>query len=198
MPNVILDSVVMQDCLDRWRAGDRAAADELLRLVISRLEQLARKMLRAFPNIRCHVDTDDVLQNSLLRFLHTLQRIKPTTTRHFFNLAAVHIRRELLDIARSKSGKGTVPLDIVWSDGASPREPSDDDGADADRWMMFHEAVDQLPIEEREVVGLVFYHAWTQQRIAELFQVDTRTIRRRWTSACARLKTIVGSDFFEK
>ena len=27
---------------------------------------------------------------------------------------------------------------------------------------------------------LTFYHGWTQAEIAELFQVDERTIRRRW------------------
>ncbi len=163
-----------------------------------RLEQLARKMLRSFPNVRCHVDTDDVLQNSLLRFLHTLQHYAPTSTRHFFNLATTHMRRELLDIARKKSGKGTVPLHIAWSDGSTPSESSPHDQADFDRWITFHDALDQLPIEEREVVSLVFYHGWTQQQIADLFQVDTRTIRRRWSNACKRLKEIVGSDFLEK
>ncbi len=54
--------------------------------------------------------------------------------------------------------------------------------------------MDQLPVEEREVVGLVFYHGWTQAKIAELFDVDERTIRRRWSSACERLRELVGGD----
>src|ERR1700677_4641357 len=105
MPDIKLNSIVLQDCLDRWRAGERAAADDLLRIVIVRLEKLARRMLRTFPNVRVLADTDNVLQNSLLRLLRTLQRLKPATTRDFFNLAAVHIRRELLDLARSARGK---------------------------------------------------------------------------------------------
>ena len=47
-------------------------------------------------------------------------------------------------------------------------------------------------VDEREVVGLVFYHGWTQAKIAELFQVDDRTIRRRWSSACQRLRDLIG------
>jgi RNA polymerase sigma-70 factor (ECF subfamily) len=194
MPDPSLNTAALQACLDRWRMGDRTAANDLLRMAIDRLEKLARRMTRSFPNIRGMADTDDVLQNSLLRFLRTLQNIRPTTTRDFFNLAAVHIRRELLDLARRSKNKRTVPLDP--NDSSSPTAPEpiapDDTGPEAERWVRFHEAVDQLPLEEREVVGLVFYHDWTQERIAELFNVDERTIRRRWKSACDKLRSIVG------
>jgi RNA polymerase sigma-70 factor (ECF subfamily) len=174
--------------------GDRTAANDLLRMALDRLEKLARRMTRAFPNIRGVADTDDVLQNSLLRFLRTLQNLRPATTRDFFNLAAVHIRRELLDLARRTKNKRTVPLDP--NDSSSPTAPEpvapDDTGPEAERWVRFHEAVDQLPLEEREVVGLVFYHGWTQEEIAKLFDVDERTIRRRWKAACEKLRAIVG------
>jgi RNA polymerase sigma factor (sigma-70 family) len=52
--------------------------------------------------------------------------------------------------------------------------------------------VDRLPAEEREVVGLVFYHGWTQAQIAELFAVDERTVRRRWRRACGTLRDLLG------
>jgi RNA polymerase sigma-70 factor (ECF subfamily) len=190
------DTAFLQECLDRWRAGDRAAADDLLRRVIARLEKLARRMIRGFPNVRGVADTDDVLQNSLLRLLRTLQSIRPDTPRDFFNLAAVHIRRELLDLARRAKGKGTVPFDPAGSSDPAAPEPAAPavTDADTDRWVRFHEAVDALPVEEREVVGLVFYHGWTQARIAELFQVDERTVRRRWSSACDRLRATCGAE----
>lgn len=194
MPDPDLDTVVMQDCLDRWRAGDKGAADDLLRKAGVRLEKLARRMARSFPNVRSVVEVEDVLQNGLMRLLRTLQTLRPGSTRDFFNLAAVHIRRELLDLARSYRNRRTVPLDPSDSSALSPAEPAapDDAGPDAERWVRFHEAVETLPVEEREVVGLVFYHGWTQDKIAELFQVDERTIRRRWASACQRLRRVVG------
>ncbi len=194
MTDPSLDTIVLQDCLDRWRAGEKGAADELLRRAGARLEKLARRMTRSFPNVRSMVEVDDILQNSLMRFLRTLLTLRPETTRDFFNLAAVHIRRELLDLARSCRIRRTVQLDDSQSGNAIPREPAapDDVGPDSDRWVRFHEAVEDLPIEEREVVGLVFYHGWTQDKIAELFQVDERTIRRRWSSACQRLRKMAG------
>lgn len=198
MANGNLDSIALQDYLDRWRAGDTKAADELLRLVMARLEKLANRMLRSFPNIRNQVETEDVLQNSLLRLLHTLHRLKPKTTRDFVNLAAVQIRRELLDIARKARRKRTVSLQAVASEAYTTPGSQRNDEDDGERWVSFHKAIDRLPVEEREVVGLVFYHGWKQQQIADLFQVDARTIRRYWAAACAHLKSILGCDFFEK
>jgi RNA polymerase sigma factor (sigma-70 family) len=54
--------------------------------------------------------------------------------------------------------------------------------------------VECLPAEEREVVGLVFYHGWTQAKVAELFQVSERTVGRRWHSACLRLQQLLNSQ----
>ncbi len=194
MTNPTFDTVALQRCLDRWQAGDKGAADELLRMSLGRLEKLARKMTRSFPNIRDQADTDDVLQNSLVRLLRSLQNLRPETTRDFFNLAAVHIRRELLDLARRGRNKRMFRLDATDQDGHNPTEPeaASDSKADAENWANFHEEVERLPVEEREVVGLVFYHGWTQEQIAELFQVDERTIRRRWAAACKQLRTTAG------
>src|SRR5262249_35409318 len=49
----------LQELLDRWQAGDRAAADALCRRVARRFEVLARKMIGRFPNVRALADTDD-------------------------------------------------------------------------------------------------------------------------------------------
>lgn len=193
MSDPAFNSVALQDYIDRWQAGDRAAADELLRAAGARLEKLARRMCKSFPNVRGWAETGDVLQSSLIRLLRTLQNMRPATTRDFFNLAAVHIRRELLDLARHFRGRGWVPLDAHpgQPDRGRP-EPVSPAPEDFEVWGRFHEAVDQLPADEREVVGLVFYHGWTQAKIAELFQVDDRTIRRRWSAACQRLRDLVG------
>jgi RNA polymerase sigma-70 factor (ECF subfamily) len=199
MPNTPVDTVWLQQCVERWRAGDREAADSLFRRVGQRLENMARKMLRGFPAVRERADTGDVLQGSVLRLLNTLQRVQPESMRHFFNLAAVHVRRELLDLARHFSAEGFVPpapadptTDSASADSPRAAEaPGEDD--DFELWCRFHEAVERLPNDERELVGLMFYHGWTQAQIAELFGVHERTVRRRWQSACLRLNELVGA-----
>jgi len=199
MSDSSINTVHMHHCVERWQLGDRAAADELMQVVGARLEHLARKMLRGFPVVRGWTETADVLQGGLIRLLHTLQNLRPESTRHFFNLAAVHIRRELLDLARRFAGERFARLRSPGSteeNQAGISDPVDNnaDTGDLDLWCRFHEGVDQLPVEEREVLGLVFYHGWTQAQIAELFQVDERTIRRRWQSGCVQLHRLVGSE----
>jgi RNA polymerase sigma-70 factor (ECF subfamily) len=196
MPEGPLDTLRLHDCVGRWQAGDAAAADALLRAVGARLEHLARTMLRGYPAVRGAAETADVLQGSLLRLLGTLRRVRPESTRHFFNLAAVHVRREPLDLAR-RFGRPDFPRPAAAdSSGADPVQaaaaPAED--TDLERWGRFHEAVEGLPAEEREVVGLAFYHGWTQGQIAELFGVDERTVRRRWQAACLRLNRLVGAQ----
>jgi RNA polymerase sigma-70 factor (ECF subfamily) len=198
VPQSVLDTVHLHHCVRCWQAGDPAAADALFRAAGQRLEHLTRKMLRGFPAVHACTETVDVLQGSVLRLLQTLRRVEPESTRHFFNLAALHIRRELLDLARrfkrTEFGQRTATepaapnttLELIQAVAA----PAED--GDLDLWCCYHEAVEQLPPEEREVLGLVFYHGWTQGQIAELFEVNERTVRRRWQSACLRLHERLG------
>jgi len=196
-PEPSLNTVQLHHYLDRLREGDREAADALLRRVGDRLERLAHHMLKGFPNVRRWADTGDVLQNALMRLLRTLGALRPEGTRDFANLAAVHIRRELLDLARhyrarlASCGPATPSDDS--SGGAMFEMPDPVSSADdLDLWSAFHERIEMLPAEEREVVGLTYYHGWSQAEIAELFQVDERTVRRRWRSACLRLSEALG------
>jgi RNA polymerase sigma-70 factor (ECF subfamily) len=169
--------------LDRMRGGDEAAREDLCRSLAGRLERLARKMHGQFPRVHRWVDTDDVLQNAVMRLLRALREVRPGSMREFFALAAEQMRRELLDLARHYR---RAALEVRHSDdsGAAP-DPSDAaaKNPDLEKWATFHEAVARLPAEEREVVGLIFYHGWTQAQVAELFQVAPRTVRRWWVSS---------------
>jgi hypothetical protein len=89
----------LQALLERQRAGDGSARDELVRATESRLKQLAHRMLAQFPNVRRWPDTGDVFQGTVLRLLRSLKPLPVANTREFMNLAAAHVRRELLDLA---------------------------------------------------------------------------------------------------
>jgi DNA-directed RNA polymerase specialized sigma24 family protein len=71
--------------------------------------------------------------------------------------------------------------------------PTPNGGAadELDLWREFHEQVEKLPAEEREVVGLAFYHGWRQAQIAEQFEGDERTIRW-WHCAALKLSDALG------
>ncbi len=182
-----LSTFRLHQCVQRWQAGDRAGADDLLRAVGSRLEFLARKMLRTFPNVRGWADTADVLQGSVLRLLQALRQVQPESTRHFYNLATLHVRRELLDLARRFARRREVSGEDELAAATAP-------DTDLEAWCRFHEAVEELPAREREVVGLLFYQGWTQLQVAELLGVDERTVRRYWASASLALNHRLGGE----
>src|SRR5262245_47655899 len=85
---------------DRVKRGDNEALDELLRRVSRRLEGLARTMLRRFRRVGQHEQTADVVQEATLTFLGALRQLTFSSTREFYGLAAEHVRRRLLDLAR--------------------------------------------------------------------------------------------------
>lgn len=182
----------LHDYVGRWQNGDNEAGNELCRAVGQRLEHLARRMLRSFPNVRPWADTLDVYQGAVWRLLTTLRKVSPPSTRDFFNLAANHIRRELLDLARRAKRRERLTADSSDLGSDIPGDSSEAD--ELELWTRFHEAVEGLPAEEREVFGLSFYHGWTQQQIGELLGVNERTVRRRWQNACLELNRRVGGQ----
>ena len=114
-------STVIQACLDQLRQGDDSARAALLECACERLTRLARRMLRGFPRVQRWEQTDDVLQNALLRLRRALEKTSPESVRSFVNLAAVQIRRELIDLARHYDGPDR--------DGGAPRK------LDAGGWL---------------------------------------------------------------
>src|SRR4051812_45412897 len=95
-----LDTTDIRALLERSRAGDGAAREALARAVLARLEQLARQMLRGFPQVRACTETGDVLSGAMMRFLRAVDETPLRDRRHFYALATQQIRRELLDLAR--------------------------------------------------------------------------------------------------
>lgn len=184
----------LQGWLERLRGGDPGAADELLRHVSGRLQRLARQMLKGHPAVRRWVQTDDVLQGALLRLLRAVRTVQPGSMRDFFGLATQQIRRELIDLARhyyGPQGAGANHASHGPDDGqphpaADPPDPAAEPGSLAE-WREFHEKIDTLPEELREVVGLLFYQGLTQAEAASLLGVTVRTVQRRWNAALVRL-----------
>ncbi len=183
----------LQGIIDLASAGDAAAWAELLAHACERLRRLARKMLKGFPDLRRWEATDDLLQNAMLRLHRALAEARPKSVRHFFNLAAVQMRRELLDLADRHFGPEGVGTNHH-TDGPCP--PGDGDGGVLDRqpavadepstmegWSEFHARIEALPDEEREVVGLLWYEGLAQEDAAAVLGVSVRTVKRRWQSA---------------
>lgn len=197
-------TTLLQGCLDRLNAGDPAARDELIRHSYGRLQRLAHHMLQDFVRLQRRQEADDVLQNALLRLLRALETVPLDSVREFFRLAATQLRRKLLDLARhhfGPEGSGTWRADP--EEGAARKLPEPGIEASADRstdparlahWTDFHQQVEALPAEEREVFGLLWYHSLTQAEAAAVLNVSESTVKRWWLSARLRLQEALHGD----
>lgn len=191
MADSTLNTVELVHWVSELRAGRPDAAEPVLVKIMTQVGRLARAMLEKFPRVGRFVDPDDVIQNSLIRLLAALRDIRPASTREFYALANTLIRRELLDLTRryyGPHGHGTNLAPVAVGEGGAAPGPPD---AELDRLTAFHEAVADLPVEQREVIGLSYYHGWGQGQIAVLFEVSVRTVQRWHADAVAALRAVL-------
>ncbi|MDB5307653.1 MAG: polymerase, sigma-24 subunit, subfamily [Gemmataceae bacterium] len=164
---------------------------------------LARRLLRDDPAVRRWEQTDDVLQNALLRLHRAVKATKPATTRDFINLAATRIRRELKDKFRHHYGPEGHAAHHKSDPGGndSARPPLHEAQADSTagpqtsaRMKEIHEQVEQLPVEVREVFDLIFYLGLEQAEVARRLGVSVPTVKRRYREARLLLYDALGGD----
>jgi RNA polymerase sigma-70 factor (ECF subfamily) len=104
MANVSNQTLQIQGWIDRLQAGDESARKALLNCACERLIRLTRKMLKSYQRVKRWEQTDDVFQSAAVRLYRTLSDVKPASVGDFFRLAALSIRRELLDLAKHYYG----------------------------------------------------------------------------------------------
>ena len=187
-------TLLVRDCLNRLAAGQPDASDRLLALTQARLLRLAARLKRDFPGVARWEQTEDVYQNAAMRLMRAIAETEIHDTRHFYRLATLQIRRELIDLARRHRGAeghaahhatepprsgndGRADARARVEQAASP-EPSQ-----LDLWTEFHEAIGRLPDQEREVAELLWYHELPQEEVAELIGTSVRTVKRIWRRA---------------
>lgn len=173
-----------QAILNRAAQGHEDARGELITAASERLLKLTRRMLRNYPHLRRWEQTDDVFQTAAIRLSRSLAEVRPETPQQFFGLAVTQIRRTLIDLARHHFGpEGHAAHHHSDGPGGQPAvERHADPLAEPEnlqQWADFHEAVDSLPAEERDVISLHWYGGLPQQEIASMLDISVPTAQRR-------------------
>ncbi len=160
-------------------------------------------MLHKFPDVQRWEQTDDVLQNALIRLDRSLRTVQPETILDFFRLSASQIRRELLDLVRRFRGPhglkqtyATPPVghpDNLHPALATVSESTWDPSRLSD-WTEFHQLVKTLPPQDLEVFDLLWYQGLPRPEVAKLLNISERTVHRRWVSARIRLDEAMKND----
>ena len=113
------DSHTITALLDRWRRGEREAADRLMELVYGELHRIAAREMRREHGEHT-LQTTAVVHEAYLRIVRS-EPIDWKDRAHFYAVAAQQLRRVLVDHARrrhsEKRGGGISPLSLWESDG---------------------------------------------------------------------------------
>jgi RNA polymerase sigma-70 factor (ECF subfamily) len=178
--------------LGRLRAGEPDAQAKLIHLVYDELRRIASSQLR-------RERTDHTLQPTALVhevYLRLIGKEKADwqDRAHFYSAAACAMRHILVDHARAaqalRRGGGTVKVEMT--------EFVAGTGARADEILAVDEALHKLSqVSPRQeiIVEMRFYAGYTEEEIAEILQLSTRTVKREWAVAKAWLHgEIHGAD----
>jgi len=189
----------LHDWLQELQQGRADARNRIVEHTCERMRLLASRMLRNYPKLRRWSETDDVLQQSMIRLHRSLAEVHPESARQFYGLAAMQIRRELIDLSRHYFGSMGLaskhetdrPGDIQHVDRV---EASDGEPSSMDDWTSFHEAIEKLPDNDREVFSLLWYDGMTQEEAAVVLAVSLKTVKRRWQSARIFLHELLSKE----
>jgi RNA polymerase sigma-70 factor (ECF subfamily) len=194
----------LQNYLDRLRQGDSDAREALLANSRARLLLLTRKMLRLYPRVRRREESDDVVQNVLVRLDRMLDQVAIRSVRDYLRLAATNIRRELIDLARHYCGPQGAGAHEVALPGPAGNtqdlaarnvgEDTSNEPARLAAWTELHQQIERLPDEECEVFDLLWYQGLSQTEAAALLAVSVKTVRLRWQSARLNLMKALGGE----
>lgn len=194
--------VKLQVLLDKLRSGDdvQSVKDQLIALAYQRLQLMARRMLGLYDRHKLDEETNGLVAEAYLRLNRSLSDLQPETVRQFFGLAALQMRRHLLDKLRAIHGRGetkrprALPLVPVGIDG-SEQAIFLPDAENSPAWTSIDilESLDQLDDRQRECLVMQHWYGFTHQEIASLIGVSTKTVQRLSNLAFIRLNELLKS-----
>ncbi|MEI9977625.1 MAG: ECF-type sigma factor [Edaphobacter sp.] len=173
-------SINLTEQLRRYSGQERDIAEAVLREVLPKLHQVAVAALRREHSI-APLSPTELINEVWLRSLHK-GRWQVNNRNHFYAIAALAMRRVLIDLARSRlaasngAGVATVSLD----EHASERQTTT---SNPESLVMIGTLMDRLEKADSEaarVVDMHYFAGFSIQEIAEITGWTERQVRSRW------------------
>lgn len=173
--------------LIRWREGEQAALDELAPRVYAELRRLARHYLRQ-ERPGHTLQPSDLVHEAYLRLVDE-KEIDWQNRAHFFGIAAVRMRRILVEHARSrlaaKRGGGEYRLSL------SRANQLADESRDVSL-LALDEALarlEEMDAQKSRIVELRYFGGLTIEETAAALDISPATVKRDWSMARAWLRS---------
>ena len=166
--------------LHEWSDGDAEAPARLMPLVYDELRRLARRYLQ--HEKAAHTLQPTALVHEAYLKLVDQTRVSWQNRAHFYGIAANMMRRVLVDHARAHAAekRGGAAIRLSTEDVQIPLEER------AAGFVALDEALEELAkFDERKakIVEMRFFGGLTDEEIAEVLGVSTRTVLRDWKTA---------------
>lgn len=172
--------------LQRWRRdGDKEAYNELTSLVYGELHRRAHIYMRRERSGH-PLQTTELVNKAWIRLLGARQ-VDWQDRAHFFAIAAIQMRRILVDIARKRNyDKGSGPIiKIPFEGGLDISAVPDPDLVELNDAL---DALERFDPRKVRVVELKFFVGLTLEEIAEVLKISRDAVKNDWSFAKAWLK----------
>jgi RNA polymerase sigma factor (TIGR02999 family) len=173
-----------------WGNGDQAALDELLPLVYGELRRLAGRYMRR--ESQDHTLQTSALVNEAYLRLVDQRSIQWQNRAHFFGVAAQLMRRILVDHARSRSRAkrgGGVQMVSLDEQAVMSKEVAEVIALDEALKRLA-----ELDSRKSQIVEMKFFGGLTNEEVAEVLKVTSRTVEREWRKAKAWLNRAINKS----
>lgn len=180
-----------QVLIDRSKAGDVAAFEELISVYQKKIYNLTFRML---GNLN---DADDLTQETFIRVFKSISNFKGEST---FSTWIYRIATNVcLDELRKRKNKKAISLDeeIKVDDGEIKRQiesdtPLPDEIAEKEELRLFvKNAIESLPEEQRLIISLRDIQGLSYDEIAQVLECPSGTVKSRINRARQALKKIL-------
>jgi len=166
-----------------WSNGDHAALDQLIPLVYNELRRLARGYMRREKQGHT-LQTSALIHEAYLQLVGQ-KNVKLQNRAQFFGFAAQLMRRILVDHARSrariKRGGGVQMVSLA------ERAVMSNDVAEVIALDDALKNLAEMDPRKAHIVEMKFFGGLTNEEVAAVLKVTSRTVEREWRKAKAWL-----------
>ncbi len=177
--------------LQGYKNGNKSCHNQLIEKLYSNLHQCAQNLLGSQRDLHTLQVTE--LVNEAYIKLFDAKSLGWNDREHFLSVAAIAMRRILIDSIKKKSASKRIPKEML-----KPLEDSilqfDNKNVDL---LLLDEALNQLEVLDSrlsQIVHLRFFAGFTETEVAELLDASRSTINREWKLAKMWLKQEVSDD----
>ena len=172
--------------LAEWNKGDELALDQIIQSVYAKLRELAhRELNREFHG--SGMQTTELLNEAYL-LLAEKHGLRLDSRQHFFNMAALAMRRYLLDQAKRRHAlRRGGDLIFVPNEG----DAEADKAVAPETIILINSLLDEMEKKDPllvQVTTMRYFAGFTVNEIAECLEIAPITVKRKWQFAKAWLE----------